>query len=267
VVAPLDVKVRQLEVRALPWRTVQNPWETWLANAMAGAADARERLASPRVAFEARRKAIHVFGAIVAVPVFLLLPFEAALLFALAIMALIVVVHVAERRRIASGLPAFLHKPVATALEVTRRPHESFPWPPILFLVALIVIGTANTWAGFSKAYAFAAFGILGVGDAASALIGVAYGRRMLPWNSRKSFEGTLAGFVASYVAAALLASIAYTVRLEVMPPAMHGVVALGALAGALIETLPRVEDNLFVPLGAYAAMIGAAFALGSPLA
>jgi dolichol kinase len=51
--------------------------------------------------------------------------------------------------------------------------------------VALAIIATAHQFAGLSWAVAFAAYAILGVGDAASALVGVAYGRHKLPWNAR----------------------------------------------------------------------------------
>jgi dolichol kinase len=112
----------------------------------------------------------------------------------------------------------------------------------------------------------FAAYAILGIGDAASALVGVAYGRRKLPWNRAKSLEGTAAGAAAGFMAGALFGSVPSIAAGLPVPPLYIGIVATGAMVGALAETLPRVEDNIVVPLAAAGAMFGTAAALGVAL-
>jgi dolichol kinase len=223
---------------------------------------------SPAMRFELRRKVLHVLVAVVAVPALLLLPFGLVLGLALAGILVIALVWAIDRRYVKpdARLPQ-LHAPFQAVLRATRRPGEDFPWSPVLYTTALIVIGLAHVLLGLPWALAFAAFAILGLGDAASALVGVAYGRTKLAWNRRKSWEGTAAGFVAGFLAGLLMASIPYIFDVAPVPPALLGVVAAGAAAGALAETIPRVEDNLVVPLAAAAAMFALASAIGLPAA
>lgn len=214
----------------------------------------------PRIQFEARRKAVHVTGAVVAVVAFILLPFLASVTLALLIVLVITVAHLVRRRRIKVAPPIeMLTDPIGEALELTRRPGEDFPWAPVSFVLGLTLIGSTTELAGLDKAFAVAAFGILGMGDAASALIGIAWGRHKLPWNRRKSWEGSAAGLVASFLSAVLLASVAFSVRGVVFPVEWLAVALAGALAGTLVETVPRLQDNFFVPLAALAAMLAAA--------
>lgn len=218
-----------------------------------------------RLRFEARRKAFHVFGAIVAVPATLLLPRALAVGLAILGVVLIVVADMILERRFPKVEP--LHtlavEPVARALEETRRPGEGFPWSPVLFLVSLVVCALGSDALGLPIAYAFAAYGVLGLGDAASALVGVAYGRHRLPWSRRKSWEGTLAGLAGGFAAAALFAAAYYAFHGLAMPVAFLPVALAGATVGAFLETLPGVQDNLVVPVGAWATMAALGVAFG----
>ncbi|GEM_PF-200475 len=222
---------------------------------------------SPAMRFELRRKVLHVMVAVVAVPAILLLPFGLVVAAALAGIVVITLVWAVDRRYIKpdARLPR-LHAPLQKILRATRRPGEDFPWSPVLYTAALVLIGLAHVWWGLSWAIAFAAFAILGLGDAASALVGVAYGRRRLPWNRKKSWEGTGAGFVAGALAGLVMAAIPFAFKGVVVPPPFFAVVLAGAAAGALAETIPRVEDNLVVPLASAATMFGLATALGLAL-
>jgi dolichol kinase len=88
----------------------------------------------------------------------------------------------------------------------------------------------------FDRHVAAAALVFLIVGDTLAAMIGLAWGKTPL---FGKTLEGFLAGFVSSFVAAALLVP-------ELSLPA----IALGALAGAVAEVLPLpVDDNFRIPL------------------
>lgn len=224
------------------------PW-TVIAQTMSGV--------SPRIKFEVRRKSVHVLGAIIAVFAFLVLPFAVAFGIAALIIVVITVTHFVQRHRIKVAPPLnYVTDPIGEALEKTRRPHENFPWAPVLFTAALMIIGSVVFFLDLPKAFAFAAFGILGVGDAASALIGIAYGAHKLPWNRSKSWEGSGAGFAANFVAALVLASVDFSVRGVVLPVEWVAVALAGAVAGALTESMPHVEDNLFVPVAALAAML-----------
>lgn len=78
----------------------------------------------------------------------------------------------------------------------------------------------------------------LALGDAASALVGKAFGRVRL-FGGRKSLEGSLAGFSVGFAAA-----LACGVR--------PGAAVAAALAGSLAELLPTtpwLNDNLWIPV------------------
>jgi len=244
----------------------QDPLQAALKRAMDRAAGALPPV-SPAMRFELKRKVLHVVVAVIAIPLLLLLPVGVVLSLGVAGIVVITLVWAIEQRLV-EGHPrlAPLHKPLENVLRATRRPTENYPWSPVLYTAALLLIALAHVKLGLSWAIAFAAFAILGLGDAASALVGVAYGRRKLPWNRRKSLEGTMAGFVAGAMAGLVMAGIPFAFAGVVMPPPFFGIVLAGAAAGALAETIPRVEDNLVVPLASALVMFALASALALPL-
>lgn len=246
----------------------EEPFQAALRRAIERAERARGQLPQvpPRVQFELRRKLLHVGTAVIAVPLLLFVPLWLLLVICAVGIVVITMTWAIERRRISRAFAGPLHDELAHVLDSTRRPHEDFPWSPVLYTVSLVIIALSHEYLGLSWALAFAAYAILGIGDAASALVGVAYGRRRLPWNRKKSVEGTTAGFVAGSLAGSFLGAFPYMLAGLAVPPVFHGVVLLGALGGALAETLPRVEDNLVVPLVAAAVMFVAAAALGMPV-
>ena len=81
---------------------------------------------------------------------------------------------------------------------------------------------------------------VLALGDSASTLGGVAYGRHKLPYNRDKSIEGSVSGFTAAFIGLILLTSLPAVVALA------------AAVVGIVTESLPLgVDDNLTVPLAA----------------
>lgn len=251
-----------------------DPWRFALVRYEQAMEDARRKMPrpSPRMQFEIRRKAWHVLGAIVAVPVFMFAPYLVGLGILLGAIVLMTIAHFVRKRRAEhpnrrdelTELVDELTEPLQKVLEETKRPGEDYPWAPVTFALALIIIGSIIHFAGFPKAYAYASFIILGVGDAASALIGIPYGRHKLPWNPKKSLEGTTAGVLTGYAGAFLGASLHYVVVGALVPPAWLLIAFAGALAGSLMETLPRLQDNLFVPGSALAAMLAVGSVFGA---
>lgn len=277
--SPVEPDTPHVEVtlprrRRPSWRAVieDTPVGDALRRAIDRAEDARKQIPQvpPTVAFELRRKALHVFVAVVAVPLLLLAPFFLAIGVATVGIAVISTTWFIERRRLQSlMLEAYrelVHDPVAYALEKTRREHEDFPWSPVLYTLALILIGLAHHYLNLASALVFGSFAILGVGDAASALFGVAYGRTQLPWNPKKSLEGTIAGVTAGFLAGSVMSTVPLVFTATLVPPLLFAIIAAGAIAGALAETLPRVEDNFVVPLTSAAVMWGLAALIGLPL-
>ncbi len=85
----------------------------------------------------------------------------------------------------------------------------------------------------------------LALGDAASALVGKAFGRTMI-LGGRKSLEGSLAGFAVGYASA-----LACGVR--------PGAAFAAALAGACAEALPTTpwfNDNMTIPIASASALV-----------
>lgn len=242
----------------------------WRRDPQAALRDVIERARAPeippKVKFELRRKVLHVVTAVFAVPLLLLVDFRIALGVALLGILVITLTWGIERRRLPPELKGPLHEPLAEVLQKTRRPHEDYPWSPVLYTLSLILIGLAHEWYGLPRALQFGAYAILGIGDAASALVGVAYGRVKLAWNRKKSVEGTAAGMVAGFLAGLVMASIPFLFAGSLVPPLLLVIVFVGAIAGALAETIPGVEDNFVVPLAAAAAMWGTSTLLGVAL-
>ncbi|HWG89925.1 MAG TPA: hypothetical protein VNZ52_03660 [Candidatus Thermoplasmatota archaeon] len=231
-------------------------------------ADARDRLhvqVPPKVRFELRRKAWHVLGATMAVPVLLFVPLPWAIGLTLFTIAVITAGYFVVRKRklVQTPLEETLQNTVGRVIVETRRKDEDFPWASVLFLAALALIALGTVFFHVPKPYAFAAFGILGLGDAASAIVGIAYGKNPLPWNRRKSVEGTVAGIIAGFLAAVVFAAIGFAALRQVLPLEVVALCVIGAVVGMLLESVPGVQDNLVIPLGAWLAMVGVAFPLG----
>lgn len=102
---------------------------------------------------------------------------------------------------------------------------------------------------------AAAIWGILAFGDGMASVVGMAYGRRALAWNPRKTWAGTIAFAVFGTLGAATL--LWWTV---VHPLGAGGrsidlgfvilVAAITAIFAAFLESLPQgLDDNIGVPL------------------
>lgn len=84
---------------------------------------------------------------------------------------------------------------------------------------------------------AIAVIMILAIGDSLATIIGVGYGRHRLPWNRRKTVEGSAAFLVGAMCSLVVLPSMA---------------TVLIAASSAIIESLPlKADDNITVPVAA----------------
>ena len=165
-------------------------------------------------------------------------------------------------------------------------PHQD-PWGPLLINITLMISASVITFA-MLRARAFArpgeeqfaravagygvpvlgmlfllpgrselglmTLGIMALGDGSAALGGLAWGRRRLPWNRRKTWMG-LISFV---VVATVMSTLYYWI--EARPGVPFGVALLiagvAALMAGIVESLPiRSHDNLRV--GTTAALTG----------
>lgn len=119
-------------------------------------------------------------------------------------------------------------------LELLDRPEDSRSFPG----KGAVFYGLA---VGFSLVVypyyaALGAVAVLASGDALSTLVGKAWGKKRWPWNTRLSLEGSGAFFVGATLFAWCFVPF---------PMAL-----VGALAGALIETVPwPLDDNITIPI------------------
>lgn len=106
--------------------------------------------------------------------------------------------------------------------------------------------------AGFPRGYEYYAMaGIMAMtwGDAASALVGKRFGKHSYPiaGGGKRTLEGSLAGFVVTFVAVSITLRIMTTEDLALV--LLSGLIA--AVAGTILEAVsPRGSDNLTVPIG-----------------
>lgn len=144
-------------------------------------------------------------------------------------------------------------------LQSTRREHETFSWASIGFLLTLLVL----LWLT-PIPVALAASAMLAFGDGFSALVGRAIGRHKIWYNRHKSWEGSFAGLVAGLVGALLLIrwfglenNAAYPTNAVLL------VCLVGSLSAMFGESLPRIQDNIVVPVFAAVPMTALWMALG----
>jgi dolichol kinase len=97
----------------------------------------------------------------------------------------------------------------------------------------------------FPKPVALIAIYTLAIADPLSAVVGIRFGRHRLA--GRKSVEGSLAFFAATFAVSAVV--LAWTTD---VPLAMRlGASLVIAVLGAVVEALPvRIDDNITIPLG-----------------
>ncbi|MDX1611662.1 MAG: hypothetical protein R3185_04780 [Candidatus Thermoplasmatota archaeon] len=201
------------------------------------------------------RKIIHVLAAVAAAPFLLFFDLTTGILVALAGLGIIWTIwYLEERGRKLKGPARKGQEMLAKTMENAMRPEERFPWASFYFVAGLIAVASASQLLEVPLSVAFAAYAVLGVGDAGSALIGKAYGAMPIPWNPKKSWEGTGAGIGAAYPWAVLLATAFYAYFNQPFPSHLYWIIMVGTLVGMLAETLPG-EDNLTIPVASWATM------------
>lgn len=110
--------------------------------------------------------------------------------------------------------------------EIKDRPF----YGAIMFMLAI-----GFTFLVFPQEAAVLAVLILSVSDSASTLIGVHLGEIKLPYNKKKSLEGSSAFLLTAFILASIFTSPVPALVL--------------ALAGTFTESLPRLDDNFSVPI------------------
>ncbi len=146
---------------------------------------------------------------------------------------------------IAAGIAAFLaleaikHSPAAAWSSLLYRDGErsGIAYEPLLYLLSIASLLLISLF--FQPSACYAAIVVLTVGDSIAGIAGRALGKHGVP-GSKKTWEGTLAGFIAASAVGFLFA----------------GPLALaGAAAGMAAEAYAHRLENLSVALAAFLAM------------
>jgi len=135
-----------------------------------------------------------------------------------------------ESSRILKGLPLPVFGRV-TALCTSRAEVQGFVSAPLFYacgIIAPLIL--------FPEPASFVSIAVLTLGDSSASIVGSTIGKINLPFNRKKSLEGTLAGFFMAFLGSSLFVSFDKA--------------AVAALAGTALEALPTpLDDNLTVPL------------------
>lgn len=174
---------------------------------------------------EVKRQAVHMSGLLVAVA-YLSAGKSIALALTLAGLGASLLVSQTFKR----GNP--LAGKIVDKLE-RKEAREKFPVQGAIFFF----LGVGLSILLFSPYLAPAIILIITIGDAFSTLVGLRWGSVKLPYNSKKSLQGSMGFLVSSFIATSFL-----------LP---YQLAFVGSLVGALAESFSKgsAEDNIFVPL------------------
>ena len=117
-----------------------------------------------------------------------------------------------------------------------KKDIEKFPGKGVIFYF----IGVYTSLLFFSKDIAMASIMVLALGDSASHLYGIHYGKIKHPFSGKKFLEGTIAGFVAGFIGAFVF-----------LPFIEAFFMSLSAMIVEAIEIkigTQQVDDNLIIP-------------------
>lgn len=178
------------------------------------------------------RELIHITG--------LLVPFLCIYLFnnlivAMLLFAAVLIYSTAELLRIFGTKVPIIS--TITLWAADRAELQEFNTAPIFH-----ALGIAFTLLLFPAKIGYAAIAVLTLGDSSASIFGKKFGHRKMPFNRRKSIEGSIVGLVIAFLGALLFVEPLTAI--------------IGAGVGLFIEALPSpIDDNLTIPLVAGMAM------------
>ena len=120
-----------------------------------------------------------------------------------------------------------------TRSSIRKTEERGFAFGPIT-----LILGASLSLLLFSSVVASTAIWIVAFADAIATIVGRSMGNHRIPYNVKKSMEGSLAAWIAAFLCGC--------VYLPLFPALLAGLFA------SLIESLPlKSLDNVFVPVGA----------------
>ena len=178
---------------------------------------------------EMLRKVIHIGGFLVPL---ICVQFLSTYLVSVGLFLVIIVYTISEVvRSYEMNFPVFS--------TVTRKAAKSifevkyFATAPIAF-----TLGITLSLLFFPPSIAYVSITVLTLGDSFANIFGKIFGKTPLPFNRKKTFEGTICGFVCAF-----FGSILFVSPLDAL---------VAVTVGMLVESSPlQIDDNLAIPLSA----------------
>lgn len=127
-----------------------------------------------------------------------------------------------------------------------RKPNSDSSEKPKPFYPTLWVLAGISIIGLFGQSIALSAIIAFALGDSLSAIFGEQFGRHKLPYNKTKSFEGSLAFFIATFIG---VFCVYFTIGIAAWIPALLSA-GIGAVIESIIPTGFWLDDNFVVPVG-----------------
>ena len=183
---------------------------------------------------EIKRQIIHAMGIFTIIPIYILGNFYASLLF---LATSVFFLFFGEYRKNKAKYKILKSKKIDEFEEVVEDEFKSYersrelPFQGVItFLLGAFVVTLL-----FQTSIAVASIALLAMADSLSTVVGRYFGRRKLPINKKKTWEGSITFFLAGFV----------TLLFFIDP--LRAVII--ALVATLVEMMPIAEDNVTVPL------------------
>jgi dolichol kinase len=182
---------------------------------------------------EIRRQLVHSMGSVVA-PAIVFLGLNVVKNFYGFFLVLVVVLNLYRQTR--SGNKTFILEQfyifeqwIENQLTKYER-GEEFLKGPILYFLGIFI-----TMSLFSAEHVIPAILVLALADAGSTIVGIVFGKHKHAWNKSSSWEGTITFFLFAFGVLFYFASLEKAILI--------------ACIVALIESLPKIDDNISIPL------------------
>lgn len=125
--------------------------------------------------------------------------------------------------------------------------RRGYPIGIILYPISVLII----IFFCYKRLYvAAAAWGIMAWGDGFASIFGMKYGSTKIPWNSNRSYAGSLAFLIFGGAAAVFFTFWVWKTPAQPWIWYAIAIPLIGTFVAALIETIPSgIDDNLTVPV------------------
>lgn len=183
---------------------------------------------------EVKRQLVHALGIFSILFILMFGSFYASLLMLLIAVGLVLAAEYRNRRFISKLIKIEPFKEIEDLVDNELKTYERKNELPLNGAI-LFFLGSFLVTAVFEPKIAIASIAVLALSDSISTLVGIYFGENKLFLNKKKSWEGSSAFFI-----------VAFFVLLSFINPFKAFIIALLV---TIVEMLPKINDNLSVPI------------------